>query len=280
MKNLFSINKSASDGAAAFDDNPYLARRVSLALRERIDHAFDVLKEEPAAPPLSDEQTAIKKRGRILWCVGIATLVAAIALFLIAGSNTEKWLLVLQFALLIASVVTTFLARRIDAKLHVVHRESLDVHFEAASERLNAIAEDAARELGVPKGAASLEILPYQYKMAGEREMRVGKRSHFDNISTSAWIEGDILCLATAQELFRIPLSAIITTRPVDEDYEIDFWLKDEAYDSETYKEFNIRPAGMLGKKAHGYHAVELKGDYEFFVPDYDWAVFDALTES
>ncbi len=279
MKNLFSINKSISDGAAAFDDNPYLAGRVSPALRERMDHAFDILGREPETPEPTAEQTALKKKTRTLWLIGLLTLVAAIGLFALGGDAMETWMVILQFGLLLVSIVTTFIARRTDAKLRAGQQDSLQVDFDAAGEELNAIAEEAARELGVPRGALSMEVLPYQYKLAGDKEIRVGKKNHFDNISTSAWTEGDTLCLATAQELFRIPLAAIVGTRAVDEDYEIDFWLKEEAYDSETYRAFHIRSAGLLGKKAHGFHAVELAEGFEFFVPDYDWSAFTALTE-
>ncbi len=278
MKNLFSINKSHSDGAAPFDDNPYLTGRVSPELRERMDRAFDILREDPEPPPPTAEQAALKKKSRIMWIIGVASLVGAIALFLVSDDGMSTPMTILQFTLLIVSIVATFLARRADGKLNEHRRESLNVDFDAASKQMNAVAEEAARELGVPRGAATLEILPYHYKMAGDKEIRVGKKNHFDNISTSAWIEKDALCLATAQELFRIPLTAIRATRAIDEDYEIDFWLKSEECDSETYQEFNIRSAGILGKKCHGYYAVELKGELEFFVPGYDWAVFCELT--
>ncbi len=278
MKNLFSINKSTSDGAVPFDDNRYLTRRVSPELRERMDRAFDILREEPEKPAPTEEQLALKKRSRILWICGIGSLVAALALLLIAGQDMPSWMLGIQFGLLAVSIVTTFIARRTDGKLQAQQRDSLHVDFDAASEQINAVVEEAARELGVPTGAATLEILPYHYKMAGDRELRVGKKNHFDNVSASAWVESDTLCLATAQELFRIPLAAIRSTRLVDEEYEIDFWLKDEACDSETYREFNIRPAGLLGKRSRGYHAVELDGELEFFVPGYDWSVFCELT--
>ncbi len=278
MKNLFSINKSDSDGAVPFDDTPYLVKRVSPELRSRMDAAFDILKEEPAPPPPTDEQVALKKKSRTLWLIGVISLIGALALFFIGEENAGTWLTALEFGLLLVFIVTTFMARRADSRLNDRRRDSLHVDFDAATEKIHAVTKEAADELGVPTGAATLEILPYHYKMAGDREMRVGKKNHFDNISTSAWVEEDILCLATAQELFRIPLAAIRSNRLIDEEYEIDFWLKEEACDSETYREFNIRPSGLIGKKSRGYHVVELDGDLEFFVPGYDWVVFCRLT--
>ncbi len=283
MKNLFSINKSSGDNAVAFDDNPYLSRRVSEATRDRLDHAFDILRDGPEPPKPTPEETALKKRARLFQGLGIATLVLAIILFLTVGTGKYTAVTVVQFVLLIASIVTTFIGRRTDMKLTNSRRDSMKVDFSEATENLNAVAETAARELGVPHGAASMEILPYHYKMSNGSAVRAGKKNRFDNISTSAWVEGRDLCMATAQELFRVPLADIRGTRLVDEDYEIDFWLKEADPESEAYKPFKIRAAGVLGKKSRGYHVVEIEGDrgaYEFFVPGYDWAVYERLIGS
>ncbi len=280
MKNLFSINKSSTDNAVAFDDNPYLVRRVSEETRERLDHAFDILRDGPEAPPLTPEQQALKKRASLFSWIGIGCLAVAIVLFLTVGTGGHIAVTVAQFALLLASIVTTFIGRRTNLKLNTDRQDSMKTDFSAATENLNAAAERAARELGVPHGAAGLEILPYHYKMSGGTAVRVGKKNRFDNISTSAWIEKDALCLATAQELFRVPLASIRATRFIDEEYEIDFWLKAEVHNSEAYKPFNIRSAGVLGKKSRGFYAVEIgDGDdgYEFFIPGYDWAVYEGL---
>ncbi len=278
MKNLFSINKSAGGEAVSFDHNRYLVRRVSEETRERLDHAFDILRDGPAPVPPTPEETALKQKSRLFSGIGIGCLVVAILLFLIGSYiGTSTPMTVIEMVLLVVSIVTTFMGRRANMKLQASRQDSLHTDFSAATDQLNETAEIAARELGVPHGAASLEILPFQYKMTDGNAVRVGKKNRFDNISTSAWIEGDRFCMATAQELFRIPLSDIRATRFIDEDYEIDFWLKEADHTSEAYKPYNIRMAGVLGRKSRGYHAVEIGGDYEILIPGYDWPVYEEL---
>ncbi len=280
MKNLFSINKTNTDNAVCFDETPYLSTRVSEATRERLDHAFDILLEDPTPTELTDEQKALKKRSGILWISGGGAFIVALILFFGFGTEVHPVLTGVSFAAILAAVVLLFLARRVESKLHATHRDDLKQDFSAATEKLNAAAAEAARELGVPKGASALEILPYCYKMSNGTPVRVGKKNRFDNISTSAWVAEGHLCLATAQELYRIPLSSVRAVRTVDEDFEIDFWLKEEPPESETYAAYNIRSTGLSGKKSHGYLSVELSEDYEFLVPGYDRAILEGMLKT
>lgn len=277
MKNLFSINKDVAEGAATFDGNPYLAARVSNDTRDRLEHAFDVLKNDPASAEPTPEQAALKKRSRTLWGIGLVSLVGALILFALTGKSESPVPTVVQFVLLAVSIVTTLIARRNEARLTASYRDGMKPDFEAAAEQMSAAAEQASRELGVPHGASSLEILPYRYKLANGAPVRAGKKNRFDNLSTSAWVEDGVLCLATAQELYRIPLSDVRRARRIDEDFEVDFWLKPEPPDSETYRAYNIRSAGLLGKKCRTYYAVEVGEEHELLLPCYDWSTFLSL---
>lgn len=279
MKNLFCINKDVPDSTATFDENPYLAGRVSEATRELLDHALDVLRNDPTTAEPTPEQAALKKRARTMWGVGLISLLGAIVLFVLSDKIGVSGTVpaIAEFALLAVSVVATILARRYESKITAAYRESMKLDFSEATERLNHASEQAARELGVPHGSSPLEILPYRYKMANGERVRVGKKNRFDNISTSAWVEGDTLCLATAQEAYRIPLAEIRHARRIDEDFEVDFWLKPEPPNSDLYRAYNIRSAGMLAKRCRTYYAVQIGEAHELLLPCYDWPTFLSL---
>ncbi len=272
MKNLFAVHKTDRKEATTFDENPYLVTRVSDEVKYRLEHAFDDAKDEdPSAKrEPTAEEAALKRRSRILWGIGLVSLVGALVLFFLQGEEGNTVMTVIEFLLLIVSVVTTFMAKRANQKLMSAEQTDLRADFAVITDRLNEAAEEAAKELGVPKGAVSLEILPHHYKLVGDKLVTVGKKNRFDNIMVSAWTHDGALFLASAQELFRIPLSDIRDPRHIDEDFEVDFWLQEEEADSDKFKDDHIRPAGLMGKKCRGYYAVPIGEDYEFFVPGYD----------
>lgn len=279
MKNLFAINKTDAKNAKNFDDNPYLAARVSEAVRARLDAAFDSAFQEPEEPELTADQQARKtKASRFRW-IGVLCLVAALAGLLLAKSDEPNAVLdTAMIALLLVSTVLMFLSRRTEQKLQAELRgDRPEIDFSEATGNLQAAAEEAARELGVPSGAVSLEVLPYHYKLSGDKEVPVGKANHFDNIEVSAFVEDGALFLASAQELFRVPLTAIRGKRVYDEEFVVDFWLKEEESDSEAYAAYNVRRAGYLSRKCRTYYGVEIDGGYEFFVPCYDLDTLERL---
>ncbi len=279
MKNLFAVNKTHSKSEKNFDDNPYLAARVSDEVRHKLDTAFEGAFTEPERPALTDAQAAHKRRARTLWWIGVLCLVGGVALFALEDREQPHILMsAATFGLLIASTVLVFISRRMEQKLNAALRaDKPEIDFSDATRRLQAAAEEAARELGVPAGAVSLEILPCHYKLAGDKEVPVGKTNHFDNIEVSAYIEQGALCMASAQELFRVPLTSIRGKRVYDEDFVVDYWLKEQDFDSEAYAAYNIRPAGYFSKRCHTYYGVELEGGYEFFVPCYDIETLEGL---
>ncbi len=279
MKNLFAVNKTDSKNAKNFDDNPYLVARISDEVRHKLDTAFENAFDEPEEPVLTPEEQAQKKRARILWLGSVLCLVGGFGLFLLEDRENPNLLMSTScFALLIASTVLMFISRRIEQKMRATHQaDRPEIDFSEATRHLQAAAEEAAQELGVPAGAVSLEILPYHYKFSGDKEVSAGKPNHFDNIAVSAYIENGNLCMASAQELFRVPRTAIRGKRVYDEEFVVDYWLKEEAPDSEKYAAFNIRKAGYLAQKCHTYYGVVLEDGYEFFVPCYDLDTLEAL---
>lgn len=283
MKNLFSINKTANSNAMEFDVTPYHAATVSEEVKERLKNAFSVVEEECAPREPTEEEKALRKKGNRYWLTSVICLVAGVALFF-GGSRTPlfesmPYLHVLDLGLVIASLVFNFKARRINRQQNKITGQSLSVDFTEASRRLEEAAAEAARELGVPDTALTVDVFPYHYKQKGDNILRVGKRGKYDNLTVSVFVKGDALCFATAQELISVPLSELGGYCEYDEDFELDMWLKTEEHNSDAYKPYNLRKSGFFSVKGHGYFGLKIGGDYEALIPCYDFGSVKALLQ-
>ncbi len=281
MKNLFSINISAGREAKDLDENPYLAARVSDAVRDRLIHAFDGADVTPIDPEAEAAEKTARRRANRIWLGSVLCLFAAIAVFAI-GNRTGMYegapaLHAIDMTLVVVGAVLASIARRRHRRLDAMGQDRTNMDFTAAAAALEAAAVEAARELGVPRGARSLEVLAIRYKpVNGQIKIEAGK-GKFENIAVSAFREGDALCMATAQTLYRVPLSAIGSLRTVDEEFEIDFWTKPEDSDAPRYAPYHIRRAGLMGRKCRPYYAVPVGEAHEFFLPCYDLPVLREL---
>lgn len=281
MNNLFSVDKTDSRSALDFDSNPYLAAHVSPRVRDLLAHAADpdAVPDTPAEK--TDEEKALTRRSRILWVVSVLFLAAGIGFFMLAEGRgwytTSPILHAVDIGLLLVCIVLNFMARRITQKMNRSEIQHAEMDFTAATDRLAAAAAEAARELGVPEGATTVEILPFHYKRAGDKTVRVGKKDRYDNISVAAFLNGGDLCLASAQELFRVPLTDIVGYRIHDEEFEVDFWIQEADCEDEQYAAYHIRSAGMFAKRCRTYYSVELSTGYEFLVPGYDFSSLTGL---
>ena len=281
MKNFFSINKTEGRDQNEFDPTPYLAARVSEAVQNKLKNSFSVVEEEFSPAEMSEEDKALKKKGSLYWGLCLGFLGAAFLLFF-AGDKAGLYkalpvLHVVDAGLLVAALVFHFKARRITRQQTEASNNRIRMDFSEATKLLEEAAADAARELDVPVTALSVDILPDHYIMKGTAPVPAGKKNRFDNLSVSLFVRGGCLCLATAQERFDIPLTALRGYREYDADFEVEMWLKPEESDSDKYKDFGIRRSGLLGRKCRGYCGIDVDGEYEILIPRYD---FDAVRES
>lgn len=276
MKNLFSINKTNNPDATGFDGNPYLSKTVSEEVRAKLKGAFSIVEEQTAPREQTEEEKALSQKANRYWAICFVCLVGAIALFFAdakAGIYGSLFFLHgIDLALLVTSLVFNFKAKRVNRRINQSQSESLKLDFTEASQKLEAAAAEAAKELGVPSTALTVDVFSYHYKVKGDTILRVGKEGKFDNLAVSVFVEDEKLCLATAQELFAVPLSEVKGFREYDEDFEIDLWLKPEEFDSDRYREFGIRKSGLLSRKGHGYFGLRIGEEFEVLIPCYDWA--------
>ena len=274
MKNLFSINKTLQADTNDFDATPYLAATVSDDVQKKLKSSFSVVEEEFTARPKTPEEKAAAKKANLYWGLCAGCLFLAFVLFFLGDKlGLYQSLPILHVAdggLLVASLVFNIKARRLSRRQSTMGNQQIRLDFSEATKLLEEAAAAAARELGVPEHALSVDILPYHYIIKGDRPAPV-KRGRYDNLSVSLFIDGGDLCLATAQELFRIPLSHISGYRAYDQDFEIDMWLKPEESDSDKYRDFGIRKSGLMGRKCHGYVGLDIHGEYEILIPGYDF---------
>ena len=285
MKNLFSINKTDNKDSMEFDAVPYHAASVSEEIRDKLKNAFSFVEKETTPPPPTEAENALRRKGNACWLGCLGCMVGAIGLFLVASRNglydTMPFLHIFELVLLGGAIFLNLRARKLTRKLSRTQGDRLQVDFSEASKRLEAAAAEAARELGVPEGALSVDVFPYHYKVNGDTILRVGKKGRFDNLAMSVFVKNGRLCFATAQELFEIPLSEITGMREYDEDFEIDLWLKNDEPTSERYKDFGIRKSGFLSHKAHGYFGLKIGADqYEVLIPAYDMGDVKALLKA
>ena len=281
MKNLFSINKTTDKEINEPDDTLYLAARVSEEVRARMKNAFSVVEDEYAVHRPTEEEAALKKKMNRYWILAFSCLAGSMVLFF-GGTRAELYtstpfLHVIDGGLLIASLVFNFKARRISNERNRLGENNIQFDFTEASKQLEKAAAEAAKELGVPSSALSVDILPFHYVIKGGAIRSADKKGRYNVLSVSMYVRDDALCMATAQELFRVPLSEIRGYREYDEDFTIDMWLKPEESDSDRYKDFNLRKSGLMGRRGHGYVGIDIGGAYELLVPGYDAPAVIAL---
>ena len=275
MKNLFSIDKTVDRAWNEFDSTPYLAARVSEAVKDKLKNSFSVMEENFAPAELSEEDRALKKRGTLYWSLSLGCLAMALVLFF-AGDKVGiygamPWLHLIDAAFLVASLVFHFKGRGITRRQTDASRDRMQADFSEATKLLEEAAADAARELGVPATALSVDILPFHYIMKGDSPVSAGKKNRFDNLSVSLFLKNGNLCLATGQERFDIPRAHLRGYRVYDLDFELEMWLKPEDSDSAKYKDYGIRRSGLLGRKCHGFCGIDVGGEYEILIPQYDF---------
>ena len=275
MKNLFSINKTAGRDQNEFDPSPYLTAHVSEAVQAKLKNSFSVIEDKFLPTELSDEDKALKKKGTLYWSISLGCLGMSFILFFVGDRigiyGAAPLLHLIDGAFLVAALVFHFKGRGVTRRQTNLSNDRIRTDFSEATKLLEEAAADAARELGVPNTALSVDVLPYHYVMKGNNPVPVGKKNRFDNLSVSLFVRDGKFCLATAQERFDIPLTAIRGYREYDADYELEMWLKPEDSDSDKYRDFGLRRSGLLGRKGRGYCGIDVEGAYEILIPRYDF---------
>lgn len=287
LKNLFTYlhEEGGNEIDVAVYENPYETNHVpdDLAAQMRITPPD----EQETTSEQDAERRALRKKYTILSlvCIGVAVALPLVCHMMLppAFSQANGWLyLVLALIPLGGYWYFTYKARRQMGNIHMSDLEKID--FDAYAERVDKAYKEALTLMGVPDNTVTIEILPYPYVMKKGKAVYGGRKNTFDNTPMEFFVKEGRLCITDGEALFEIPLSDVVGYRTYDVDYRIEFWLKEEAHDSETYADFNIRKSGLFEYKTHTYHGVEIQDGstgqgYEMLVPRYDFEKLKSLMD-
>ncbi len=275
MKNLFTHQVVEDSEAYEPFENPYLVSRVSPETEGMMNYDDD-----DDTPKISDEEKeSIKSKEKkyllaILVNFGLSLLCFMLATRVEALENTP--LIFLPIAGMIAALIFLYKIKQLQWKKNGMDSNGLkDVDFEAMAARIDEASKIARAELGIPDDDVSVEILPHGYKKKGEKQIPEKKANQFDNSPMSMHTKDGKLCIFDGVGLYEIPLGDIKGYRTYDQDYRIEFWLKDDEPTDEKYKEFKLKKCGILEYKTHTYYGVEVVSEatgeiFEMLVPGYD----------
>ncbi len=277
MKNLFT-HQVLPDGDESYVpfENPYLVSRVSPETEAMMRYNDD----EDDKPKLTDdEKAAIKSKEKKYLLAIFASFAISLICFMLATrveALKDTPLLLVPIVGMVVALIFLYKVKQLQWKKNGMNTSSLnDIDFQALAERIDEASKAARAEMHIPDDDVSVEILPFTYKMKGDKQIPEKKAGQFDNSPMSMFVKNDRLCIFDGVGLYEIPLSDIKGYRTYDEDYRIDFWLKDDESTDEKYKEFKIKKCGILEYKTHTYYGVEVVSEatgetFEMLVPGYD----------
>lgn len=278
MKNLFThqILPDEDESYVPFE-NPYLVSRVSPEVEAMMQYDDD----EDDKPKLTDEEKdALKSKEKKYLLAILISFALTLFSFLVINRTealTDTPMMLLPIVGAIVMLVFLYQFRRLQWKKNGTNTNDLnDIDFQAMAERIDEASKAARAEMGIPDDDVSVEILPYGYKKKGDKQVPEKKANQFDNSPMSMFVKNDLLCVFDGVGLYGIPLSDIKGYRTYDEDYRIEFWLKDDEPTDEKYAAYKIKKCGILEYKTHTYHGVEVVSEatgevFEMLVPGYDF---------
>lgn len=274
-RHLFAFDLTASKENDRADNNPFVTARLSDALRKKQDEQSELV--------LNDLKKGVVFRPEfIAACVlGVLGAVALIVMTGLTESLTAAesfsqygWLAVTGLVLIAGAIVLGIIGSR-RAKTHT---QSDD--FSAITKNVESLGQLTTDELGIPEDTAAMDILPYQYKKAGDSEREIVEHGVYQNLELYVWSDGDCLCLTDHDSVMRVPISAFAGYRTVDERFKIFMWWKDEDHDKGEYKQYKIIEDNEFNYRLKTYYEVMIAdGDtaYAMRVPCYDFPVLQKL---
>lgn len=282
MKNLFTHEILGDDNERYVPyENPYMTARVSPELENKMRYRPS---DEPTQE-MDPDREKLKAREKIY---GIVVLVSFAFAFGSAWILSRLKLLehpammLIPLAGLVVSFVFIYMIKKTEQKRHVFDPPAAKIDFHEVAERISEANEEARLALGVPKEACVIEILPYGYKKKGEKQVPEKKAGQFDNSPMTCYVRDGKCCMFDGIAVYELPLSHFIGYRTYDNDYRIDFWLKEDEPTAEKFTKFKLRKVGLLEYRAHTYYGVDVYDEatgeaFEMLVPGYDFEAFLSL---
>lgn len=275
MKNIFGINVTDDKENTEFDGNCFKARTVSEPISQQLESMYNIggeLKRKASAP---------------LWLNIIEWIVIFIAIIITLGelksdvSIKQSWKNAPELIIIgVAAWIVYFLIRLYTSKK--IKKVAQSEEFEDYSHDVDKLVDAAMRDLRIPSGAKSIDVISDKYKIKNDKIKQVNYHTYFShlNLDYFIYVSDGMLCLADFYTVYEIPLTSIASVKQSAKKAMFPAWHKDEDYNSKKYKEFKIT-MNSQGTYFAPYFKVSIndaKGDFLLLIPNYDQPLFSELT--
>ncbi len=263
MKNIFAFNKDSDN----LDVDKYVIRKLENTNEEefsKIEEKSDTLSKKYSTP------FWVNICMYSLFLLGVVCLLSMFYKKLPFEENYKDhgYLLYIGIASIIIAAIM-YLYYYIRNK-----RIEKDPEVKELVNRNDTITKNALYELGIPSDAKKIDVLINLTKTTKNNEEKDANNFVY-NIEVYLFLEKNNLCLATTHEVMSFPKDSFIDIIKNNKTRFLMNWNKDDAYNSEHYKEFVKKT--NYGLKIKNSYCVRFNYNNEelcFLIPDYDLSSF------
>lgn len=269
MRNLFATNLTD-------EDNPTMP--IDAFVRDKVSECHAECLENSGEETEKAVEKAVKGPLILRILLVVFAVIAAIGLKVFSSITEEDGVpSVIEWGALAVGVVSFVIAILLAV---IQHRRAKKVmesdEVTQLTQNLEQLSNNSKQMLGVPAGAAELDVLGYGYEIKRGKEKRLLKElGEYVTNCLSAFVENDELMLANDFEKYALPLLAIRGVRVTRKKTKVFCWTKDEKPKSATYKPYKIgydEENDIFTVRAIYSLDIAYNGEkYELVVPDYDW---------
>lgn len=156
--------------------------------------------------------------------------------------------------------------------------------FSRAMRRLDGEIERLRRELEVPAGAKSVDVVQLTYRWK-DGKLKINTQgmetTPYTNVPMQVFRREDVLCLADLEHRYELPISAMRCLRKVKKPLVCQNWNKEEPINSEFYKPYKLTLDNYNRVRVRSYGLLELRHegtDWAVWLPPYELNYISALT--
>lgn len=264
MKNLFGVNITVNEENTYQDGEIFVTKRITPELEADIDKA-------------GEENINLSKDATIpIWLtiVKYIFILGAVSFtFGIFQGNFSEGYKNVPWAYWITPFLWIFSIAIIGYEFSKSKKLYNSEEFAEHVEKVNKLTAEAGNYLDIPEEALETDVLMFRYVKKND-EIKLKKFPMFSHINFSfeTYVQNDNLCLSNYRYVMEIPLQSIKSIHMEKKKASFPNWNKEFLFNSKEYKKFKIVCNNQGTYFAH-YYSVQIqdiKGDFEFYVPNYD----------
>lgn len=274
MKNLFGVDITENEENLYQDGEIFITKRIPSDLELRFDRASeqDTGFEKSATFPL---WLTIIKYILIIGAVSFALGIFKGNVSFAEGYKNAPWVYWITPLLWIA-VIALIVFEMLKAK-KIYSSEDFSGHIE----NIISIIQEAEQYLEIPENSSEIDVLFFRYmKKDGEIKRKDFPLFSHINLSHKAYVKNDNLCLSNLRYVMEIPLQSVKSIHMEKKKAHFPNWNKSEPFNSKEYRQFKVtcNNQGTYFAKYYSVQIQDIKGDFEFYVPNYDIDKICSLT--